>query len=236
MIPCEEEAMSTRNQIKVSREYFQKGRSLYEQHQYAESCEQYHRAVQLQEISFGKYHKETIRSYFEFGKTACKVVKYDNNHQYSDKELISTALKSFQRAIRMANVSLEKKVNRDMWKEMEQSWYEIHPSTDLSLGMLSEIFASEDMGDKAIKQHQYVQAIENYCEALSLQDSLLGRDSIDGADIRYKLGSALMKTSSTPQAQKILQLAYKCYLNNFGKGHPATMGCLSKIETISASS
>jgi len=234
MFPYKEESMSTMNQIKASRKYFQKGQSLYEQRQYAESFEQFRRAVQLQEVVFGKYHKETIRSYLEFGKTACKVVKYETNHPYSDKDLSTMALKSFQRATRMTNVPLQKKLNREMWKEMEQSWYDIHPSTDLSLGILSEIFASEDLGDRAIKQHQYVQAIEHYCEALSLQDSLLGKDSLDGADIRYKLGSALIKTSSTPQAQETLQLAYKCYMNQVGKDHPATMGCVSKINTISS--
>mmetsp|Transcript_29722 Transcript_29722/g.71563 ORF Transcript_29722/g.71563 Transcript_29722/m.71563 type:complete len:235 (-) Transcript_29722:299-1003(-) len=227
----EESSMSTMQQIKASRESFRNGKKLYNQGVYEDSLAEFRRAVRLQEVVFGKYHKETIRSYLEQGKAALKLA----GGSEEEEDLILTSLKSFQRATRMANVSFQKALNRDMWKDIETNWYDVHPETDLSLGTLSEIFALEDLGDKAIKRHQYVKAIEHYCGALSLQDALVGKDSLDGADIRYKLGSALLKTSATPQAQETLQLAYKCYVDQVGKDHPATMGCVSKIKTISAS-
>lgn len=218
-------------QINASRESFRNGQRQYTEGDYDTSLAHFRRAVQLQEVVFGKYHKETIRSYLEQGKAALKLAGQEN----SEENLKLSALKSFQRATRMANVSFQKALNREMWKEIETNWYDSHPETDVSLGILSEIYASEDMGDKAIKNHQYVKAIEHYCAALSLQDSLVGKDSLDGADIRYKLGSALLKTSATPQAQETLQLAYKCYVDQVGQDHPATMGCVSKIKTLSAS-
>jgi tetratricopeptide (TPR) repeat protein len=224
------ESMSTMQQIKASRESFRKGQQLYIQGDYNDSLEEFRRTVQLQEVVFGKYHKETIRSYLEQGKAALKLASQENNVL-----LTLTALKSFQRATRMANVSFQKALNREMWKEIETNWYDVHPETDVSLGILSEIYALEDLGDKAIKRHQYVKAIEHYCGALSLQDALVGKDSLDGADIRYKLGSALFKTSAMPQAQETLQLAYKCYVDQVGMDHPATMGCISKIQTIPVS-
>ncbi|CAJ1959233.1 unnamed protein product [Cylindrotheca closterium] len=224
MFPYKEESMSTMQQIKSSRESFRKGQQLYMEANYEDSLEAFSRAVQLQEVVFGKYHKETIQSYLEQGKAALKT---------GDTQ---KALKSFQRATRMANVSFQNKaLNRDMWKQIETCWYSVHPETDVSLGILSEIYALEELGDKAVKRHQYIKAIEHYCGALSLQDKLVGKDSLDGADIRYKLGSALHKTSAMPQAQETLQLAYKCYVDQVGKDHPATMGCISKIQTISAS-
>jgi len=246
MFPYKEESMSTIQQIKSSRECFRRGQQLYKEGDYSDSLAQFRRAVQLQEVVFGKYHKETIRSYLEQGKAALKLAAAaagsddtndDKNH------LTLTALKSFQRATRMANVSPA--LNREnMWKEIETCWYNVHPmdntsGTDMEktssspLEILSKIYASEELGDKAFKRHQYVKAIEHYCGALSLQDALVGEDSLDGADIRYKLGSALLKTSATPQAHETLQLAYKCYVDQVGTDHPATMGCISKIQTIS---
>lgn len=221
-------------QIKLSRESFRNGQSLYNQGKYEESLAQFQRAVRLQEVVFGKYHKETIRSYFEQGKVALQL------SDQCDTEMTMIAVQSFQRATRMANVSFPKASKESLWKEIETSWYDVHPWTDdksssLVTG-LDKIFTAEELGDKAVKKHQYVKAIEHYCEALSIQDALVGKDSLDGADIRYKLGSALLKTSATPQAQKTLQLAYNCYVDHVGKDHPATMGCVSKINTISASS
>jgi len=229
MFPYKEESLSTIQQIKASRESYRNGKSLYAEGKYKESLAQFQRAVQLQEVVFGKYHRETIRSYLEQGKTALLLSSSENS------PMNTVALQSFQRATRMANVSFSKALQEDLWKEIETSWYDhVRPQSSL-VERLSKIFAAEDLGDKAIKKHQYVKAIEYYCEALSLQDSFVGKDSLDGADIRYKLGSALIKTSATPQAQHTLEMAYNCYMDHVGHNHPATMGCVSKINTISAS-
>lgn len=244
MFPYKEESMSTVQQIKESRESFRRGQASYKRGEYSDSLAQFRLAVRLQEVAFGKYHKETIRSYLEQGKAALKLAAVDPKEEEEEAEdLTLTALKCFQRATRMANVSFQNKaLNRDLWKEIETCWYDVHPSSEAAtdalpspLAILSEIYALEDLGDKSIKRHHYVKAIEHYCGALSLQDELVGKDSLDGADIRYKMGSALLKTSATPQAQETLQLAYDCYVDQVGKDHPATMGCFSKIQTISAS-
>jgi tetratricopeptide (TPR) repeat protein len=227
MFPHKEEStiMSTMQQIKASRESFRNGLALYAKGNYTESLKQFRRAVQLQEPAFGKYHKETIRSYLHQGKACLMLAE-------QDPKMTLKALQSFQRATRMANTSFSKTDKQNMWADIESCWYSVHPTTDMSLTGLTQIFAQEELGDKATKKGDYVKAIEHYAEALSLQDSLVGKDSLDGADIRYKLGSSLIKTKATPQAQRTLQQAYTCYVRTVGMNHPATMGCESKINAI----
>merc|ERR1712183_626651 len=103
---------------------------------------------------------------------------------------------------------------------------------DVTLGVMMEIFHYEHLGDDAFKNKRYADATENYCRSLSLQDSLIGKDSLDGADIRYKLGCSLLRTQSNPQAQTALQLAYDCYVKEVGTEHPAYLGTAAKIKTI----
>eukprot|EP00980_Cylindrotheca_fusiformis_P024145 scaffold11571_cov122-Cylindrotheca_fusiformis.AAC.8 len=157
------------------------------------------------------------------GKAACKISQGSN-----------VALKAFQRALRMGKSSFRNKdAYNAMMKEMEEAWFEVSSPTDLSLGIMMEIFAAEERGDKAFKAKKYVAAVEHYCQALSLQDALVGRDSLDGADIRYKLGSSLLCTSTpATRAQETLQLAYECYVDQVGEEHPAAMGVSAKIKTI----
>lgn len=212
--------MSTIQQIQASRESFANGQKFYAANNFDDALREFRRAVQLQEVVFGKYHKETIRSYLGHGKAALML------------ERQTLALQSFQRAMRMANVSFAKGLQHDLCLEIQTCWHQVHNQDDDSLLTLKKIFEKEDLGDKAVKKDQHVKAIEYYCEALSLQDALVGKDSLDGADIRYKLGSCLLKTKATPQAKHALQLAYKCYVDQVGKDHPATMGCVSKMNTI----
>lgn len=220
--PYSQEAASTMELIKQSRGLFKNGKEEYGNGHYSQSLQFFRQTVQLQEVVFGKYHKETLRSYLEMGKAACQM-KQPNN---------LVALKSFQRALRIGRSSMDKETYRSMEQEIENCWYENSAATDVSLGIMQEIFSSEELGDKAFKLKSYVSAIEHYCQALSLQDKLVGRDSLDGADIRYKLGSSLLCTSATLQAQETLQLAYECYVDQVGKDHPATMGVSAKMKKI----
>jgi tetratricopeptide (TPR) repeat protein len=225
MYPYSEEAASTFQRMQQSRDLFKSGKENYAEGNYSKSLQLFRRTVQMQEVIFGKYHKETIRSYLEMGKAACKVpIPVDRGSL--------VALKAFQRASRMGNSSFDKESYQHMLRDIEHSWYEVNPKTDVSLGVMMEIFSAEELGDKAFKKKSYAAAIEHYYQALSLQDSLVGRDSLDGADIRYKLGCSLLRTSAMPQAQETLQLAYECYVDQVGKDHPATMGVSAKMKSI----
>ena len=88
--------MSTIQQIQASRESFANGQKFYAANNFDDALREFRRAVQLQEVVFGKYHKETIRSYLGHGKAALSLSRQ------------TLALQSFQRAMRMANVSFSR--------------------------------------------------------------------------------------------------------------------------------
>jgi tetratricopeptide (TPR) repeat protein len=222
MFPYHQNASNGFQQIQESRIQYNKGKLKYNKEEYSESLEFFQVAVKMQEFLFGKYHTETIKSYFWMGKASCKVGQ------------LNLALKAFQRATRMAESVFDKPDYNTLLSNVEQCWYVIKPSNDMTLGTMMKIFNHEQIGDTATREGRFVEAIENYCEALSLQDSLLGSDSLDGADIRYKLGCSLLQTQSAPQAQKTLQLAYDCFVKEVGTDHPASLGAAAKIRTIAA--
>jgi len=210
-------------EIQESRVCFNKGKEEYEDANFSESLDFFQQAVKMQEVLFGKYHQETIQSYLWKGKAACKEGR------------VSIALTAFQRATRIAEQgAFDKEQYKELLNDIEQCWYEIKPDNDVTLGVMMEIFSYEQCGDSAVKEQRYVEAIESYCQALSLQDSIVGRDSLDGADIRYKLGCSLLRTKSSLQARQTLQLAYDCYVKEVGTEHPASMGAAAKIRTIMA--
>jgi hypothetical protein len=213
-------ASNFHHEMRESRELFCDGKDKFAAGEFQGALENFQQSVRMHEVLFGKYHSETITSYWWVGKTACKV---------SQK---TQALKAFQRATRMAESGMDGATYQEICRDIEESWREAFDGNILKL--LDQIFTHERRADKALKGRHYLKAIENYCQALTLQDSLLGEDSLDGADIRCKLAFSLLKTSARPEAQKTLQAAYTCYLNEIGPDHPATYGAAAKIKAITA--
>jgi tetratricopeptide (TPR) repeat protein len=214
--------VSLHQQMKESRELYADGKDKFACGDFDDALQLLRQAVQMHEVLFGKYHQETVTSYWWIGKAACKVQKKTD------------ALKAFQRATRMAGSAFDRATYQEMCCDIEECWAEMHPEQENILKVLHTIFEHEQKGDKAFKGRNYNSAIDAYCQALSLQDSLIGNDSLDGADIRCKLAYSLLKTSATPEAEKTLQLAYDCYIDHVGADHPATYGAAAKMKTIVA--
>jgi tetratricopeptide (TPR) repeat protein len=215
--------VSIHQQMKESRELYADGNDKFARGDFDVAFQLFRQTVKMQEVLFGKYHQETVKSYWWIGKAACKVQEK------------TEALKAFQRATRMAANALDRATYQEMCRDIEECWADMHPEQDNILKVLQNIFEHEQRGDKAFKGRNYNSAIESYCQALTLQDSLIGNDSLDGADIRCKLAYTLLKTSATPEAEKTLQLAYDCYIDHVGADHPATYGVAAKMKTIIAS-
>lgn len=248
-------------EMKDSRKYYCDGRDKYDAGEYERAYALFDRAVQMQEILLGKYHEDTVKSYWWLGKSAC--------YTHSEPQ---EALKAFQRATRTGEIALGKILYVDMLRDIEEclaltDWSESlsfkknHNDSSISVAesrdsrrstkslrssfrkstgsktkfmkVLQEIIIDEQEGDRAFKQGRYTKANDYYAKALALQDITMGSDSLDGADIRCKLAYSMLKGSGTKaEAEKTLKLAYECYVDKVGKEHPATYGVAAKIKTI----
>ncbi|KAL3928435.1 MAG: hypothetical protein SGBAC_012654 [Bacillariaceae sp.] len=282
------------NEMRVSKECYSDARDKYEAGDFEAAYQLLKKAVQMQEILLGKYHADTVTSYWWLGKAACRT------HSEPPQE----ALKAFQRATRTGEVALGKERYSEMLRDMEetlalQGWsnslnkatsspnllvgehnnnnnqnnsssrslrFSLNSSPTLSfhkgsssrrslrasfgrsspvtqkkklMGVLRDIIAHEQEGDRYFKEGRYGKANEYYGKALTLQDQTMGTDSLDGADIRCKLAYSMLllhkkSTTTTTKVQQTLQQAYECYVDKVGKDHPATYGVVAKINTIVA--
>eukprot|EP00980_Cylindrotheca_fusiformis_P005181 scaffold1106_cov126-Cylindrotheca_fusiformis.AAC.7 len=215
---------SFHDEMRQSRDLYDDGKEQYARGEFAAALDLFRRAVAKHEVLFGKYHKETVQSYWWMGKAACKL------------EQRKEALKAFQRSARMGESALSQPVYQEMCQDIQNCWNDVYQEEDSTkiLSSLLQIFRHEQEGDKAFKGRHYSKAIQCYCQALTLQDTLIGKDTLDGADIRCKLAFSLLKTSATPEAAKTLKLAYKCYVDTVGEDHPATYGVAATMKTITA--
>mmetsp|Transcript_1033 Transcript_1033/g.2017 ORF Transcript_1033/g.2017 Transcript_1033/m.2017 type:complete len:310 (+) Transcript_1033:235-1164(+) len=97
------------NGMKESRECYCNGRDKYSAGDYETAFELFNKAVQMQEVLFGKYHEDTVKSYWWLGKAA--------SHQNEPQE----ALKAFQRATRTGEVALGKPMYLEMVRDIEET-------------------------------------------------------------------------------------------------------------------
>jgi tetratricopeptide (TPR) repeat protein len=223
-------------QLQEARSLYDEGKEAHENENFDGALQLFKRAIIVQEVIIGKYHQDTIKTYWRMGRSACMA------------EDDRVALQSFQRAARMAETTFDAPINQSLWKDIESYWSEKHSSTahttlsartaaasDTStstiLVQLAQILQAERQGDAACKKRRFLEAIESYQSALRLQDSLLGDDSLDGADIRCKLACCFLRMSKLRDAQRVLQTAHQCYLGHFGEQHPATLGAVASMKS-----
>jgi len=95
--------------MKESRKCYCDGRDKYTAGEYERAYALFCKAVQMQEILFGKYHEDTVKSYWWLGKSACHI-------QSEPKE----ALKAFQRATRTGEIALGEIMYLDMLRDIEE--------------------------------------------------------------------------------------------------------------------
>lgn len=207
-------------QLKEVRFIYEQGKEKHNDENFSAAFKLFSQTVKVQESLLGKYHQDTIKTYWRMGKAACMAK--------DDRE----ALKAFQRATRMAETSFDGDINQNLWKDLESCWRERHKETDPSVEQLALILRSEQQGDAACKKRHFQKAIECYDRALGIQGSLLGADSLDGADIRCKLACCLLRLSKVQKALQVLHAAHECYLRNLGEQHPATLGAAANMKTM----
>jgi tetratricopeptide (TPR) repeat protein len=225
-------------QLQEARSLYDQGKEAHKNENFDGALQFFRRAIRVQEGIIGKYHQDTIKTYWRMGRSACMA------------EDDRAALQSFQRAVRMAETTFDAPINQSLWKDIESCWSEKHSSTDTSaraaaaydsstrttLVQLAQVLQAERQGDADCKKRHFLEAIESYQRALRLQDSLLGDDSLDGADIRCKLACCFLRMSKLRDAQRVLQTAHQCYLGHFGEQHPATLGAVANMKSARSES
>lgn len=262
--PTPTSPMSITKQLTRSRSLYKEGTKSYDEGNYKNALKCLQEVVQIQELSLGKYHKETIHSYWQLGKAACKCTeKLGKNKRH-------IVLQAFQRAARMAEAPFSDAEYSSMLQDMKGSYHaafcqDITTSTSTSSSFSSDcqsvssgishwsdesafrqvqtdpmkhlltVFELERKGDGHVKKKNYRKASNAYGEALKLQDVLVGEDSLDGADIRSKLALCFMNTGATQQARRALQMAYTCFVAQVGTEHPATLGAVARMKKTAMS-
>jgi tetratricopeptide (TPR) repeat protein len=224
-------------QLQDARRLYEQGKDEYANGQYAEAAERFREATLIQEVTLGKYHQDTIKSYWRCGRAACKAG--------DERE----ALRAFQRAARMAETSFSRSINASLREDIQQSWRDMHTNKAhsenpgehahahaLALEQMAEVFGLERQGDASCKNGNFAKAAEFYQRVLDIQDSLVGADSLDGADVRCKLACCHLRMKNLQQAEAALINAHECFLKQFGELHPATLGAAATMQTVKSKS
>jgi len=97
------------NEMKESRDCYCNGRDKYTAGDYEAAFSCFHQAVLMQEVLLGKFHEDTVKSYWWLGKAACQ---FHNEPQ--------EALKAFHRAVRTGEVALGKTLYLEMLRDIEE--------------------------------------------------------------------------------------------------------------------
>jgi len=250
-------SISITKQLNLARSLYAAGKKDYDSASYKSSFQSLQKAVQIQELTLGKYHEETIQSYWGLGRAACRCI---DPAVLGGRKRRNIILQSFQRAARMAEPALSDLEYETMLQDMSDCFHEaflqetISTSGSISsdcrsiiddgafphlhcdpLKHMMRLFELERKGDMYVKKYKYRKASTAYCQALQLQDALVGEDSLDGADIRCKLALCFLHMSAIQQARRALQMAYTCFVAQVGTEHPATLGALARMKKIAMS-
>lgn len=211
-----------KQRLSEARKLYEQGKQEHADGHYAEAAKDFRQATLLQEVVLGKFHQDTIKSYWRWGRAAAKVDRRE-------------ALQAFTRAARMADSTFTPKVIAGLWQDIQAKWREGEEETaknDEALQQLAEVLQLEKQGDAHCKQGSPAKAMECYQRLLEIQDAMVGSQSLDGADIRCKLACCYLQTAQLDRAQDLLEHAHACFLTNFGEVHPATLGAAATIKTV----
>merc|ERR1719473_2298082 len=90
-------------QLGEARSLYEEGKELHHNESYEEAAARFGDAIKIQEVILGKYHLDTIKSYWRSGRAFALSQKDDE-----------AALRAFQRAARMSATSFEKEINQQL--------------------------------------------------------------------------------------------------------------------------
>ncbi|KAG7352205.1 tetratricopeptide repeat protein [Nitzschia inconspicua] len=214
------------------RQLYLQGKSEQAKTNFVDAVRLFSKAVYLQEMLLGKYHQDTVKTYWRLGRAAC-LAKQERQ-----------AIEAFHRAMRMAGTTFEESVVKSLlhdveavWKELETSDENRSPTADRALESpvqdFERLLSLEKNADLACKNQEFVSAIRSYEEALELLAKVAGcSDTLCGADIRVKQSTCYLKNHQQAEAAETLSTAYECYLERLGGNHPATLGAAATLKTL----
>lgn len=228
-------------QLEQCRSLYLQGKSEHKKENFVEAVRWFSKAVYLQEMMLGKYHQDTIKTYWRLGRAA-SLAKQEQQ-----------AVEAFHRAMRMAETTFETSVCHSLLNDVESVWSEVgqleeggtsneaetrspsiaDSSSPSPLQDFEKLLALEKTGDQACKKKEFLCAIQSYQEALDLLTKVAGSsDTLCGADLRVKQSTCYLKVNNAVKASEALSAAHECYLRRLGDNHPATLGTAASLKTL----
>mmetsp|Transcript_13930 Transcript_13930/g.22418 ORF Transcript_13930/g.22418 Transcript_13930/m.22418 type:complete len:303 (+) Transcript_13930:296-1204(+) len=221
--------------LEECRDLYLQGKSEHTNKNFVDAVRLFLKAVYMQESLLGKYHQDTIKTYWRLGRAAC-MAKQDQQ-----------AVEAFHRAMRMAEITFEDTVVKSLMNDVHSCWEEVdlteqQPEEDRAPSRssspspvqdLEKILALEKAADAACKNKNFESAAQSYQEALDLLAVLVGnRDTLCGADLLVKQSTCLLRISKITEASRALSSAHECYLRRLGGDHPATLGAAANLKSV----
>jgi tetratricopeptide (TPR) repeat protein len=208
--------------------FYQEGKALHESGDYPGAVEAFQKALLLQELYLGKYHKHTIKTYWRIGRSSIL-----NNKDYK------RALISFKRALRMAESTFGKAHESEITKELIQDIMEFLQNNGLNenndyMGAIVQALELERQGDAFCKAKNYKNAVKQYKQAIYLEETIFGFNAnVDCADINCKFAFVYRLQGDNASSTLAYHKALQSYRLNLGEQHPATCGAKANLEAVS---
>ena len=215
--------------LEECRDLYLQGKKEYQKNNYIDSVRLYLKAVYLQEMLLGKYHQDTIKTYWRLGRAAAMAQQ--------DQQ----AIEAFYRACRFAETTFDESVVQSLIRDIDAVWTarESHeeegrnPSAAKSpRESMEKLLELEKAADVSCKKGGYQDAIKAYQEALALLNDLAGNDTVCGSDLRVKMSTCYLKHGQTAEASRALTAAHECYMRRLGENHPATLGAAANLRSL----
>ena len=217
--------------LEECRDLYLQGKKEYQKNNYIDSVRLYLKAVYLQEMLLGKYHQDTIKTYWRLGRAAAMAQQ--------DQQ----AIEAFYRACRFAETTFDESVVLSLINDVDAVWsarespdQEGRDPTTAAIKSpresLEKLLELEKAADVACKRGGYEDAIKSFQEALSLLNDLAGSDTVCGSDLQVKMSTCYLKHGQTSEASRALSAAHECYMRRLGEDHPATLGAAANLRSL----
>jgi tetratricopeptide (TPR) repeat protein len=214
--------------LEQAQAWYQEGKALHELGDYPAAVQSFQKALMLQELYLGKYHKHTIKTYWRIGRSSIL-----NNKDYK------RALICFKRALRMAESTFGKAHENEITKKLMQDITDFLQDNGLNenndyMAAIVQALELERQGDAFCKAKNYKHAMKQYKQAIHLEETVFGPNAnMDCADITCKLACVYRLQGDNASSTLAYRKALHLYRLNLGEQHPATCGAKANLEAVS---